>query len=218
MIQSGPGDVAVVGKKLSSLSQLSDVFLKQHRCLRTGLLLLLDEMWNKTCFSSESLPCQFCLSNPRILSLDVSIETKRLLSFLATNDLLSLKDLFNILLGTHHDMHNDSLYGSLRHWTNDLIRFFLDELHLQHLIRTVYDFQDDLPMPFTRVTAQGHTFVLDEDASLVMKFPEVVNSQPFVNDPNVNSSRPQIKQRHQVVSRRFNPKKPKKSKETKNSV
>ena len=169
MIQLGPGDVAVVGKKLSSLSQLSNIFVKRHRCLRIGLLLLLDEMWNETCLSSESLPCQFCLSSPRIASLDVSSETKSFISFLTARDPLCRQDLFNILIGTHHSMQDESLYGRFRHWTVDLVNFFLDELLLQRIICTVYELKHNLPMPFISVTEQGHRFFLDKDSHLVMK-------------------------------------------------
>lgn len=212
MIQSGPGGVAIVGKKLSSLSQLSDVFLKKHRCLRTGLLLLLDETWNKTCLSSESSPCQYCLSNPKLSSLDVSFEARNFIRFLTIKGLLCRKDIFNILVGTHHTMQAEIFYGSLRNWTTDLINFFLEELLLQNLIETVYEVNDDLPMPYMSVTALGHAFVSNKDSSLILKFPEVVISQPFENNMDSGkASRKNVKRNHHVLCRRFDPKMPKKS-------
>ena len=211
MIQNGPGDIDVIKEKISRLAMFAEIVDCKYRCFRQSLLLQLDEVRQGDCASHNELFCQFCTTGPRFDEIDVSHETRAVLSFLESTSRVQENHLTSVLIGTFHKYANlKEIYGLLGHWPYDMVTFFCKELRIKELIMTWYEHVGDVPTKFFILTPLGKTY-LQVEGPITMLVPKTLSLLVTTPNQSINGNlispwRPDVNRRHDYWKRRFYPK------------
>ena len=88
--------------------------------------------------------------------MDVSNYVTVILNGMMNEMRLKENEMVSVLIGTHFMVNQwSSIFGLLKHWPLNLVRYLKEELVLKRLIEAYFEMHDDVPVRFLKVSHHG---------------------------------------------------------------